>query len=218
MLATLSGDVCLLFGLALLLLPLLAVELSRPRDGVWGAVVLLLGLVLVTSSDRLRGAPMLAVLCGSLLVSRLSAEVGQARWRALDDDERQRLGSPEYWLTGLKQLGAAAASLTRGLSGAAKQLKPAAKSGVSGKKWVRPDTTSHDDQPSSDAEGTISTAVETQTLNSDEDNLPEADTVDEPETSARPETVEEPKTAAGWNAIADPKAVAEAKAVAEPED
>mgnify|MGYP001307856170 CR=1 FL=1 len=42
MLATLSGDLCLLFGLALLLLPLLAVELSRPRDGVWGAVVLLL--------------------------------------------------------------------------------------------------------------------------------------------------------------------------------
>ena len=41
MLATLSGDVCLLFGLALLLLPLLAVELSRPRDGVWGAIVLL---------------------------------------------------------------------------------------------------------------------------------------------------------------------------------
>ena len=67
MLATLSGDICLLFGLALLLLPLLAVELSRPRDGVWGAVVLILGLVLVTSSDRMRGAPMLAVLCGSLL-------------------------------------------------------------------------------------------------------------------------------------------------------
>ena len=55
MLATLSGDICLLFGLALLLLPLLAAELSRPRDGVWGAVVLILGLVLVTSSDRMRG-------------------------------------------------------------------------------------------------------------------------------------------------------------------
>ena len=139
MLATLSGDVCLLFGLALLLLPLLAVELSRPRDGVWGAVVLLLGLVLVTSSDRLRGAPMLAVLCGSLLVSRLSAEVGQARWRALSEDEQQRLASPDHWLTGLQQLGTAAGSLTDGLGGMAKQLKPGGKSGVSGKRWVRPD-------------------------------------------------------------------------------
>ena len=35
MLATLSGDLCLLFGLGLLLLPLLAVELSRPGICVW---------------------------------------------------------------------------------------------------------------------------------------------------------------------------------------
>ena len=97
MLATLSGDICLLFGLALLLLPLLAVELSRPRDGVWGAVVLILGLVLVTSSDRMRGAPMLAVLCGSLLISRLSAEVGQSRWRALSDEEQKNL---DHQITG----------------------------------------------------------------------------------------------------------------------
>ena len=111
MLATLSGDICLLFGLALLLLPLLAVELSRPRDGVWGAVVLILGLVLVTSSDRMRGAPMLAVLCGSLLISRLSAEVGQSRWRALSDHEQKKLGSPDHWLNNLQQLGSAVASL-----------------------------------------------------------------------------------------------------------
>ena len=218
MLATLSGDVCLLFGLALLLLPLLAVELSRPRDGVWGAVVLLLGLVLVTSSDRLRGAPMLAVLCGSLLVSRLSAEVGQARWRALDDDERQRLGSPEYWLTGLKQLGAAVSSLTQGLSGAAKQLKPAAKTGVSGKKWVRPDTYTANELPSSDATETMATATDMADQNSDASNLPETMPVAEPETVAEQETAEEPKPAAESTAIADPESVADAKAVAGPED
>jgi hypothetical protein len=139
MLATLSGDICLLFGLALLLLPLLAVELSRPRDGVWGAVVLILGLVLVTSSDRMRGAPMLAVLCGSLLISRLSAEVGQSRWRALSDDEQKKLGSPDHWLNNLQQLGSAVASLGEGLTGIVKQLKPAGKSGVTSKKWVRPE-------------------------------------------------------------------------------
>ena len=143
MLSTISGDICLLFGLALLLLPLLAVELSRPRDGAWGALVLLLGLVLVTSSDRMRGAPMLAVLCGSLLVARLSAEVGQGRWRALSDAERQRLSSSEHWFNNLKQLKTTAKSLGEGLGegigGMAKQLKPAGRSGVSGKKWVRPE-------------------------------------------------------------------------------
>ena len=139
MLATLSGDLCLLFGLGVLLLPLLAVELSRPRDGLWGAVVLLLGLVLVTSSDRLRGAPMLAVLCGSLLISRLTTEISQARWQSLSEDEKQRLSSIDHWLTSLRQLGTAISSLGEGLSGVVKQLKPSGRSGVANKLWIRPE-------------------------------------------------------------------------------
>ncbi|BEV35628.1 Ycf66 family protein [Synechococcus sp. M16CYN] len=137
MLAILSGDICLLFGLTLLLLPLLATELSRPRDGAWGAVVLVLGLVLVTSNDRLRGAPMLAVLCGSLLIGRLSMEVGQARWRILSDDEQRKLGSLDHWLSNIWRLKSAAVSLGEALSSVVKQLKPTGKSGVT-KKWVRP--------------------------------------------------------------------------------
>ena len=196
MLATLSGDVCLLFGLALLLLPLLAVELSRPRDGVWGAVVLLLGLVLVTSSDRLRGAPMLAVLCGSLLISRLSAEVGQARWRALSEDEQQRLASPEHWLTGLQQLGTAAGSLTDGLGGMAKQLKPGGKSGVSGKRWVRPD-----------GNAAIATADHPTTENTTAQTSPEST----PEPTAGPEPTQKP-------AASDPAAASQSPTTGESED
>ena len=86
---------------------------------------------------------MLAVLCGSLLVARLSAEVGQGRWRALSDAERQRLSSSEHWFNNLKRLKTTATSLGEGLGegigGMAKQLKPAGRSGVSGKKWVRPE-------------------------------------------------------------------------------
>lgn len=52
MLATLGGILALVLGLVILLLPLLATELSRPRDSFWGAVVLLLGLVLVTKIGR----------------------------------------------------------------------------------------------------------------------------------------------------------------------
>lgn len=141
MLATLTGDLCLLAGLAVLLLPLLATELSRPRDGAWGAIILLLGLVLVTSSDRLRGAPMLGVACAGLLISRLGAEVGQARWQQLSDEERQRLGSRERWTTSLQQLTTVLASLGSATADTLKSLKPAAKTGTN-KRWVRPDESS----------------------------------------------------------------------------
>ena len=82
-LAVLIGSLALLAGLLLMLLPLVASELARPRDSFWAAVVLLLGLVLVTASDRLTGAPMLGVLCGGLLIGRLGSEVGQQRWGLL---------------------------------------------------------------------------------------------------------------------------------------
>ena len=87
-----------------MLLPLLATELSRPRDAAWGAVVLLLGLTLVTSADRLTGSPMLAVLCGGLLIARLGSEVLQSRWRMLTPEEQQRIVSLERWQTSLGEL------------------------------------------------------------------------------------------------------------------
>lgn len=105
MLATIGGTLALLAGLAVLLLPLLVPELSRPRDAFWGSVVLLLGLVLVTSAERLSGAPMLAVLCGGLLIGRLSTEVSQSRWRQLSEEERQDFWSQARWQTSLNQLG-----------------------------------------------------------------------------------------------------------------
>lgn len=141
MLAVLGGSLALLLGVGLLLLPLLVLELSRPRDSAWGAVVLLLGLVLVTSADRFTGAPMLGVLCGGLLIGRLGVEVGQGRWRALSDGERQLLASPERWQRSLEQLLASLNALLQSLQQAAggllawwqeRRQKPA-----SSKRWIR---------------------------------------------------------------------------------
>jgi hypothetical protein len=143
MLATLGGGLALLLGLVVLLLPLLLPELSRPRDAVWGAVVLLLGLVLVTSAERLTGAPMLGVLCGGLLIGRLGSEVAQARWRQLTPEEVQRLASGERWRTALEQLAAATAKLLTivlELSGSLSQwLRQRRQPRSSGKRWVRPE-------------------------------------------------------------------------------
>ena len=144
MLATLGGALALLLGLLLLLLPLLATELRRARDSVWGAVVLLLGLVLVTSAERLTGAPMLAVLCGGLLIGRLGVEVGQGRWRLLSEEERQRLWSWERWQTSLSQLGASLSRLLQVGSGmvgglAAWLAERRAARPATSKRWVRPE-------------------------------------------------------------------------------
>ncbi len=144
MLANVGGDLALVLGLAMLLLPLLAPELSRPRDAAWGALVLLLGLSLVTSSDRLTGSPMVIVVCGGLLIGRLAIEVGQARWRQLSPEEQQRLGSLERWSTALAQLGQAGLGLVGqtgaaagGLGGWLVQQRPGARR-TTGKRWVRP--------------------------------------------------------------------------------
>ena len=154
MFATLGGSLALLLGLAVLLVPLLTPELSRARDAVWGAVLLLLGLVLVTSSDRLSGSPMVAVVCGGLLIGRLGSEVGQLRWRALTPEEQQRLGSGEHWRTALGQvmasLGALQGMASQSLSAllirrpqaagsAPTSFKAKGKAGGQTKRWVRPE-------------------------------------------------------------------------------
>jgi len=158
MLATLAGLLALVAGLVLLLVPLLIPELSRQRDAVWGAVVLLLGLTLVTSSERLVGSPMLAVLCGTLLIGRLSVEVSQSRWRALSPEERQTLTSSERWQTSLQQLLAAGARLAalalelrQLVMGRFGQAKPA-KSG--GKRWIRPEIAAPEASDASEASET----------------------------------------------------------------
>jgi hypothetical protein len=143
MFATLGGALALLLGLAVLLLPLLLPELSRSRDAVWGALVLLLGLVLVTSAERLTGAPMLGVLCGGLLIGRLGVEVAQGRWRQLTAEEQQRLASAERWQRAVGEAGSAAGRLLELLSqartGAGAWLQQRRQPRNSSKRWVRPE-------------------------------------------------------------------------------
>ena len=137
MLVIFIGCLAFLLGFAVLMLPLLVTELSRPRDALWGAVGLLLGLILVISNDRFTGLPMLVVGLGALVIIRLGWEVSKNRWQQLSNEEQARLGSFERWITGFKQFGATLFQLVGMLGGLIKFVvrKPNKKNIT--KKWVR---------------------------------------------------------------------------------
>ncbi len=140
MLAIIIGDLSLLLGLGVLLMPLLLTELSRPRDLAWAAIILILGLLLVANHDRFNGSSILAVVLGSLVISRLGVEVAQGRWQQLSDEEKLRLGSFERWMTGFKELIAAFFHLGKVLGDTIKFPVFNKKGSSSGKKWIRPES------------------------------------------------------------------------------
>ena len=209
-LAVLIGSLALLAGLLLMLLPLVASELARPRDSFWAAVVLLLGLVLVTASDRLTGAPMLGVLCGGLLIGRLGSEVGQQRWGALEPAQQQRFSETSYWSEQLQQLRGAAAKLLAAGGIVASWLQERLKKPEVSKRWVRADAT---------AEATPSEAEPTATEPSAGAEI-SAEVVSEPEPEAEPEPepeLEPEPPAAELTVEVEATSAIEAEAEAEPE-
>ena len=219
-LAVLIGSLALIAGLLLMLLPLVASELARPRDSFWAAVVLLLGLVLVTASDRLTGAPMLGVLCGGLLIGRLGSEVGQQRWGALEPAQQQRFSETSYWSEQLQQLRGAAAKLLAAGGIVASWLQERLKKPEVNKRWVRADATS--EATASEAEPTAP-EPSADTDRSDEAAEISAEVVPEPEPEAEPEPEPElepepaVEPAAELTVEVEATSAVEAEAEAEPE-
>ena len=219
-LAVLIGSLALIAGLLLMLLPLVASELARPRDSFWAAVVLLLGLVLVTASDRLTGAPMLGVLCGGLLIGRLGSEVGQQRWGALEPAQQQRFSETSYWSEQLQQLRGAAAKLLAAGGIVASWLQEQLKKPEVSKRWVRADATA--EATPSEAEPTA-TEPSADTGSSDEaaeisaEVVPEPEPEAEPEPEPEPEPELEPEPAAELTVEVEATSAVEAEAEAEPE-
>ena len=219
-LAVLIGSLALIAGLLLMLLPLVASELARPRDSFWAAVVLLLGLVLVTASDRLTGAPMLGVLCGGLLIGRLGSEVGQQRWGALEPAQQQRFSETSYWSEQLQQLRGASAKLLAAGGIVASWLQERLKKPEVNKRWVRADATS--EATASEAEPTA-TEPGADTGSSDATAEIRAEVVPEPEPEAEPEPEPElepepaVEPAAELTVEVEATSAVEAEAEAEPE-
>ncbi len=75
MLILVFGSLFLLSGSLLLLLPLMLIELSRPRDWLMGGLFLFLGLFLVEENDVLRGSINLLVISMGILLGKMMLEM-----------------------------------------------------------------------------------------------------------------------------------------------
>ncbi len=139
MVITIVGYLFIFVGLLILALPLMLVELSRPRDWLTGGLFLFLGLFLLIENSLLKGSINLLVLSVAILLGKMMSEIIQNRWYQLSFEEKKRIVSFERWFESFKQLGQSFALLGNGFlnfftSFSTKSAKP-----LQEKKWVHPE-------------------------------------------------------------------------------
>ena len=138
MLILISGYLFLFVGLLILALPLILVELSRPRDWLNGGLFLFLGLFLLVENDLLRGSIDLFVLSVATLIGKMIYEIIQNRWYQLSFEEKKRISSFERWFESFKQLGQIFGLLGKTSLNFFKSFRNQSEKSLKAKKWVHP--------------------------------------------------------------------------------
>ncbi len=123
----------------MLALPLILVELSRPRDWLIGGLFLFLGLFLLVENDFFTGSFNLLIASMAVLYGKLMLEIIQNRLSQLSFEEKKRIGSFERWLISFKELGQIFALLGNSLLNSFKEFSQRSEKPLTAKKWVRPE-------------------------------------------------------------------------------
>ena len=139
MLFSIFGYLSLVIGLLILALPLILVELSRPRDWLISGLFLFLGVFLLVENDFLRGSINLLVISMSILNGLMMFEIIQNRWSQLSFAEKKRIGSFDRWFESFKQIGQILTQIGKGFLKIFKDFSPDKEKPSKEKKWVRPD-------------------------------------------------------------------------------
>ena len=129
----------LFVGLLILALPLMLVELSRPRDWLLGGLFLFLGLFLLVENDLLRGSINLLVVSMAILYGKMMSEIIQNRWSQLSLEEKKRIGSFERWIKSLTELGQILTFLGNSSLNFFKRFSTQSEKPLEEKKWVHPE-------------------------------------------------------------------------------
>ena len=139
MVVSISGYLFLLIGSLFLSLPLILIELSRPRDWLMGGLFLFSGLYLLVENELLRGSINLLVISFVILFGKMCLEIFQNRWFQLSSEEIKRIGSFERWFESYRQLGQSFASLGNSLVNFFKSMTTQSEKSQRDKKWVHPE-------------------------------------------------------------------------------
>jgi len=139
MIISIFGYLFFCVGLLILALPLMLVELSRPRDWLMGGIFLFIGLFFLVERDLLRGSINLLVISMVILYGKMMSEIIQNRWNQLSFEEKKRIGAVERWFESFKQLGQIIALLGNGFINFFKSLSTQSEKPSKEKKWVHPE-------------------------------------------------------------------------------
>ena len=155
MIVSTSGYLFLLVGFLILALPLMLVELSRPRDWLMGGLFLFLGLFLLVENDLLRGSINLLVISMVILYVKMSLEIIQNRWYQLSSEEKKGIGSFQRWFESFKQLSQSFSLLGDGFLNFFKGFSIKSQKPVKEKKWVHPELQEGVKKNAADRSGSI---------------------------------------------------------------
>ena len=139
MVVSIFGYAFLFVGFLILALPLVLVELSRPRDWLMGGLFLFLGLFLLVENELLGGSIDLLVISMAILYGKMILEIIQNRWYQLSSEEKKRIGSFQRWFESFKQLGQSFALLGKGFINFFSSFWTKSEKPLKEKKWVHPE-------------------------------------------------------------------------------
>ena len=85
------GYIYILVGISCLFIPIIFLELGRPRDLIKGGLILLIGAFILIKPNALNNFSFLVIFLNSLLLSLYISEVFSFRWNQLLDKEKKKL-------------------------------------------------------------------------------------------------------------------------------
>ena len=139
MVVSIFGYLFVSIGLLILVLPLILVELSRPRDWLIGGLFLFLGLFLLVENDLFRDSFNLFVVSMAILYGKMILEISQTRWYQLTSEEKNRIRSFQRWFESFQQLGQSFVFIGKSFLNFCTGLVTKEKKPLREKKWVHPE-------------------------------------------------------------------------------